>query len=342
MPDRRRAVVLGGTGFIGAHLVQALVEEGWYVTLLSRRAVPLNVRTWHSGQVDYLVGDLADLALLDSALRGSDTCIHLVHGSVPGDLVVDHSAEILATLIPTVKLLSMLAARRIRHLVYVSSGGTVYGQAVSLPIAEDHPTHPISGYGVAKLAIEKYVELFAETRGLNAAILRPSNVYGPGQRLDRMQGAVGIFLSRILLGQPIQIWGDGSVIRDYLYVMDLVRAMLMVMADVAPGVWNVGTGVGTSIRDVVVLLEEATRLTAAIDYAPARRYDVSSNVLDASRLRCAFGWTPTVDLRQGIQRMLAASHGLRGAAECLVGAGPGTSRGELGRTGFAAHAKFRP
>jgi UDP-glucose 4-epimerase len=306
VPETRRVVVLGGTGFIGSYLVQELLADGFQVGVVSRHSVDVNRERYPPEQLDCRQGDVADVHFVADALIDADVCIHLVHSTVPGESMSDPAREIVDSVVPTVRCLSRLPSRRFKRFVYVSSGGTVYGNARLLPISEDHPTDPMSAYGVAKLSLEKYVGMFAQTLNLNTAIVRPANVYGLGRNLNRDQGAVGIFLNRMLHNEPIQIWGDGSIVRDYLYVTDVARAIALVAADFTPGVWNVGTGVGTSLIDMIRLLEQIMRSTAKVAYAPARGYDVPVNILDAARIRKLLAWVPEVGLAQGIQTMYSA------------------------------------
>jgi UDP-glucose 4-epimerase len=302
----RHAVVAGGTGFIGSYVVQALLTDGWRVTVISRNRIPINRARYTPAQLDFVAGDLSDTQLLADAAGDAELWIHLIHSTVPGDSMIDPGREIIDSMLPTVQLLAGLSSK-VKRLVYVSSGGTVYGQAEAMPIVEDHPTNPLSAYGVAKLAIEKYVALCGQMQNFSTAIVRPANVYGLGQKLDRMQGAVGIFLSRLLNDQPIHIWGDGSTTRDYVHVADLARAIALVAADCTTGVWNVGTGVGTELRELIELLEEVTGRQAHVTFGPARRFDVALNVLDASRLRRSVLWEPRISLRQGLGQLYAAA-----------------------------------
>jgi UDP-glucose 4-epimerase len=316
MADRnRRAVVAGGTGFIGSHVVQALLADGWLVTIISRGSVPINRERYTTDQLNCVTADLSNTDLLLAEASNAELYIHLVHSTVPGDSMLNLSREIEDTVVPTVRLLSELSSTSIKRFVYVSSGGTVYGHTAAVPITEDHPTNPVSAYGVAKLALEKYVALCGQMQRFTTAIVRPSNVYGLGQKLDRMQGAVGIFMNRLLLDQPIQIWGDGSPVRDYLHVADLACAIALIAGDCTTGVWNVGTGVGTNLCELIWLLEAVTGQRARVVFGAARDYDVRMNVLDASRLRASLLWEPQVSLAQGVLQLFVATQ---------VGASQGT------------------
>ena len=179
----------------------------------------------------------------------------------------------------------------------------MYGPPRSVPIPEDHPTEPISSYGIVKLAIEKYLALFHHLHGLDYAALRVSNPYGPYQNPSGQQGAISVFLNRIRTGQPITIWGDGSVVRDYVYISDLVDALeLAATMDTGSKLLNVGHGEGASLNELLEIMDGVVDATPEIEYLPARSLDVPASILDVSRARFELGWSPGVDLMQGIAR----------------------------------------
>jgi UDP-glucose 4-epimerase len=298
-----RALVLGATGLLGSHVVQDLLDGDWRVVAVSRRSVAVNRRLYPPGRLDCVAADLADTDRMLGLVAGTDVCLHLVHATVPGESMVDLTNDLVETVVPTVHLLSRIPAGSLRRLVYVSSGGTVYGRARVVPTPEDHPTEPISAYGVAKLTLEKYVRLCAGRSGFSSAVLRPSNVYGPGQNVARMQGVVGVFLDRLLRDEPIRVWGAGGVVRDYLHATDAARAVRLAAEAVASDVWNAGSGVAWRLDAVIRLLERVTGRTARVRYAPARPFDVPVSVLDAARIRSALGWAPAVSLEEGVRRL---------------------------------------
>jgi UDP-glucose 4-epimerase len=179
----------------------------------------------------------------------------------------------------------------------------VYGTPQRIPISEDHPTDPISSYGITKLTIEKYLKLYRELHGLEYCVLRLANPYGEGQRTDRGQGAVAVFLDRVAGGMPIEIWGDGSVVRDYIYVGDVVEAMTAAAFGDAPSrLYNIGSGQGTSLLELVDAIGAVTGRKPSIDFKPSRPFDVPASVLDISRARRELGWQPRTTLGEGLRR----------------------------------------
>ncbi len=192
----------------------------------------------------------------------------------------------------------------VKRIVFISSGGTVYGVPKTIPISEEHSTYPTSSYGITKLAIEKYLDLYRSLHGLEYVTLRLANPYGVGQRLDAQQGAIAVFLARALRGEEISIWGDGSVIRDYIYVDDAIDAMVR-SADVniqGGCVVNIGAGVGYSINEILSAIEKVTGRRTNKKYVEGRTYDVPANVLDISAAARLLGWTPKISLEEGLLR----------------------------------------
>jgi len=178
----------------------------------------------------------------------------------------------------------------------------VYGEPVELPVSESHPLNPISSYGVVKVAIEKYLGLYRHLHGLDVVILRPSNPYGPRQAKAGLQGIVGTCLQKILDNQPLDVWGDGGVIRDYIFVRDLTRLAVLAGAPFAPsGIYNAGSGVGASVNDIVGLAEAASGRSLDVNRLPARPFDVLRIVLSIKAAQDAFSWRPEVDLAKGIE-----------------------------------------
>ncbi|RPI02448.1 MAG: NAD-dependent epimerase/dehydratase family protein, partial [Zetaproteobacteria bacterium] len=236
--------------------------------------------------------------------------VHMAWTTIPATSNADPGADAEDNVLGSIRLWEACAARRVGRVIFLSSGGTVYGNAQRIPIREDDPTEPICAYGVSKLAAEKYLGLFHGLHGLDHVVLRPGNAYGPGQDPGRGQSAATVFAYRAFRNEPITIWGDGSATRDLLYVEDLADAVVRALAydpgADGPRVFNVGTGRGTSLKELAEVVGLAAGRVPQVRYAPGRATDVTANVLDASRLRERTGWEPRVALAEGIARMLQA------------------------------------
>jgi UDP-glucose 4-epimerase len=295
-----KSLVLGWNGFIGTHLVDGLLEEGYPVRIYDRspnrfRATPQNA--------EYVEGELGNHGLIRAAVEDVEVVFHFVSTTIPKTSNDDPIYDVRSNLVDTLQLLESCVEAGVRKVVFASSGGTVYGQPRTLPITEDHPTNPITSYGVIKLAVEKYLGLFDHLHGLDYTALRISNPYGPYQDPGGQQGAVPVFLHRLRTGHPVTIWGDGSVVRDYLYISDLVEALKQVAeAETQQKVFNVGSGQGISLNELVALIAEVTGERPVVEYVPGRALDVPANVLDVAWAREELGWSPTTELAEGIER----------------------------------------
>lgn len=292
-------LVLGGNGFIGSHVVDALVGAGHSVRVFDRS--PDSWRSPIEG-VRYFLGDFEDRPLLGEALQGVDLVVHLISTTVPSTSNLDPVADIQSNLVRSVQLLQLMSAAGVRRIVYFSSGGTVYGVPEVLPIPESAALNPICSYGVVKVAVEKYLSMFDHLYGFRSLILRPSNPYGQRQGHVGVQGVVATFMQKVLAGERISIWGDGSVRRDYVEVTDLARMCCIAIEKDAAGVFNVGSGVGLSLRELVGMIEQVTGVKALVDYQPARRFDVPEVVLDIGRAARELEWSPQVSMIDGLQR----------------------------------------
>jgi UDP-glucose 4-epimerase len=297
-----RLVVLGGTGFIGSHVVDHLLAAGHSVCAVSRQPEAPRAQ---SGGIDYLHLDLRQRAALDAlvpAIEGADAVLHMVSTTLPGTGDLDPRTDVADNLVSLVGVMELMLSLGNRRLIYLSSGGTVYGLPTTVPIPEDHPLRPINSYGIVKVAAESYVGLFARTKGLSPVILRPSNPYGDRQGRAGSQGLVNTLLRRAQSGEAIEVWGDGTVVRDYLHVQDLARLVVLAAESSAEGTFNAGSGVGTSVREMIDLAASVTGHQLETVYRPGRSVDVPVSILDRSAAQATFGWSPRIDLREGVAR----------------------------------------
>ncbi len=294
-----KTLVLGGCGFIGSHIVDQLVASGHSVRVFDR--YPEKYREPVRG-VDYNFGDFRDTMALIEALVDVELVFHLVSATFPGTAELDPQADVRDNILPTLSLLDAMAKFGVHRLLYLSSGGTVYGIPNTVPTPETHPLRPINSYGIVKVTIEHYIELYRRTRRLLPIIIRPSNPYGPRQGHVGVQGVITTFLNRIARNEPIEVWGDGSVVRDYLYVEDLARLCVTAADSGKVGVYNGGSGQGTSVREIITYIEQATGRILNPVFKQARPVDVPNSVLDMSVVMKNFGWRSETRLQDGISR----------------------------------------
>lgn len=296
-----KSLVIGGNGFIGVNLVSALVRQGHSVRVLDR--YPSRFQE-PSPLVEYVIGDLGNHGEVHGVVNGIDYVFHLACTTLPHTSNEDPAYDIRSNVIDTVQLLQACCKSKVRKVIFVSSGGTVYGIPRTIPISEDHPTDPICSYGITKLAIEKYLYLFHRLHGLDYVVARISNPYGVGQNPKAMQGAITVFLGNLAQGKPITIWGDGEVVRDYIYIDDAVQALLLAAdhkPDInEPHIFNIGAGRGYSLNQLVAVMGDVIEAKINVQYTEARPEDVPANILNISRAKDTLGWQPGVSLDEGL------------------------------------------
>ena len=298
-----RVLVLGGSGFIGQHLCRALILADSKVTSVAAfEPAGDQVSQGLAQEIEWINGDFNDGQLISREVKRADIVFHLICTTLPASSNNDLELDLASNVLPTLRLLQAIRSSDVRKVVFVSSGGTVYGVPDQLPIPEGHATNPICGYGIHKIAIEKYLELFNHHYGMDYGVLRLSNPYGIGQISDRPQGVVGNFMHKALNDKPLEIWGDGSTIRDYIYIDDAISAFVAVAQHEGPSkVFNVGSGQGKSVLDVVKAIERSVGHVLDVVFRPGRPVDVHENVLDITLARSELQWAPMTDLETGVR-----------------------------------------
>lgn len=303
--SRHRVVVLGA-GFIGMNFVRHELRYGNTLTVLDHKPVPNDL----AGQLEWLEGDLSVDADIERVLgRGADTVFHLISSTVPGDKV-DITSELQHNVFQMLKLLKLCVVKKVRRIVFVSSA-SAYGLQKNFPIVETAPTNPISAHGIQKLTIEKYLQLFRYEYGLDCKIMRLSNPYGPGQRTTGRQGFIAIAIGRILANEQIIIRGDGEDIRDFIYIDDVSDALhRAATTDSSETIFNVGSGIGYTLNDVLKLMRSITGLPLPVVYENRRVSDIPKSILDTSRARSGLCVRQATPMQDGLVKTLKF-HGIR-------------------------------
>jgi UDP-glucose 4-epimerase len=307
-----RCCLIGGNGFIGSHLAPLLEASGRELTVVGRSTAPARKLP---PRVKYVRGDYGDQQLLGELIAQADELIDLAYATVPQTSFADPMYDLHANLPPSVAMLRSASERGLRRVVLISSGGTVYGEARSLPITEEHPTVPMSPYGITKLTIEKYGLMYHRLKRLPVVIVRPGNAFGPGQTPETGQGFVATAIARILANRGVTIYGREGTVRDYVHVADLARGVAAALDHGEPGsVYNIGTGVGKSNLDLLKSIEPlASRSGRGIDvrFEELRGFDVPANVLDSAKLTAISGWKPSIPFEVGIEETWNYFAGIR-------------------------------
>jgi UDP-glucose 4-epimerase len=291
-----RALVTGGAGFIGSHLVEALLERGDEVDVVDnlstgrRENVPAAARLHERDIREPLDGLLAELR--------PQACFHLAAQADVGTSVEHPDLDAEVNVVGVVRLLE--AARKVGvSLVFTSTGGAMYGEC-ERPAREDDERMPLSPYGTSKLAGEEYLATWNRLHGMRNVVCRLANVFGPRQLPKLEGGVVAVFLDRMRDGVPATIFGDGSQTRDFVYVADVTRALIAASETGSQGVYNVGTGVGTTVLELHRRCAEVAGVPAQPVLADPRPGDLLHSVLDVSRAQRELGWRPQTSLEQGL------------------------------------------
>ena len=289
----RRCLVLGGGGFLGTNLCHALAGADADVLSFGRRAPE---------GIPAIVGAMEDHDAVARALAGREIVYHVVGSSLPASSNADPIADIESNVIGMLRLLEQCRQAGVRQFVFASTGGAIYGITPAAPIPETAPTDPISAYGISRLAIEKYLHLNQHLHGLDYRVLRIANPYGPHQSGLKPQGLVAVLLRRALAGETLEIWGDGTVVRDFVHVTDVARAFLHASLYEGPHrVFNVGSGRGLSVNSIVGDIETVLGRSLARTYMPARSADVPVSILDTGMIAREIGWTPCIEWLDGLR-----------------------------------------
>ncbi|MEX2430866.1 MAG: SDR family NAD(P)-dependent oxidoreductase [Dehalococcoidia bacterium] len=311
MVDKTRVLVTGGAGFIGSHVVDALIERGYDVAVLDD--LSSGSRANLNAKASFYEADVRDPAAVDqvfSAVRPQLVNHHAAQISVTQsakDPVADASANVIGSLVV------FEACRRygVEHLTFASTGGALYGEPSVIPANEQTPILPLSPYGAAKASVEVYLRMYQATWAMPAVALRYANVYGPRQSPHGEAGVVAIFAARMLAGQTCTIFGSGEQQRDFVYVGDVAAANVIAMDQRLEGAFNVGTGKCVSVNEIASVLARACGSHSQPAHAPDRAGEVQRISLDSSLLHTAAGWSPRTPLDEGLR--LVVDH-MRNAA----------------------------
>ena len=294
-----RILVLGGSGFLGSHIVDKFLAERHDVAVYD--LYPERFRRSPAG-IKFYTGDFGNVGALDELIAtGFDAVIHCVSTTTPKSSNESPEFDIQSNVIGTLYLLDICVKHKVGKVVFLSSGGTVYGDIGDRDMVdESHAVRPLCSYGVSKLTIEHYLDVYRHLRGLDYVALRLSNPYGERQSPLRALGALTVFLHRTLKQQNIEIWGDGGVTRDFIYVGDVANAVYLATTKPTSGVFNVGTGTGVSLRGILTHISAVVGREPSVDWLASRSFDVPRIVLDASKLKKATDWQVKTSLRDGV------------------------------------------
>lgn len=292
----KNVLLLGGGGFLGSAFARHLANQKVEVHIITPGS--------YGPAPDHAVvhaGSMDDESILKSILPGCGTIFHFASSTNPGNSARHPAAEAAFNLSPTLNFLEILQDYKPFHLIYLSSGGAIYGNPEKIPVDESHPLSPLSYYGAGKLAIERFLRVLASPPDQNVTIVRPPNFYGPGQSFKQGFGVIRTMLEHLYRGTTMEIWGDGETVRDYLYIDDMVDALSRLIDMPRDNeTYNIASGKGVSLNQLIKIVETVCNKELKVEYRTKRQSDVNHIVLDSSRYRAKTGWQPSVSFEKGI------------------------------------------
>ncbi|MGE5444425.1 MAG: NAD-dependent epimerase/dehydratase family protein [Ignavibacteriales bacterium] len=294
-----KILITGGAGFIGSYVADAFIREGHKVLIVDNLSTGIEENI--PREADFVKCDIRERTLLEKVFSDfkPDMVNHHAAQINVRQSVEDPTFDAEVNIIGTLNLLELSVRHRIKRFIFASTGGAIYGEPEKLPADETTPPMPISPYGASKYAVENYLGYYRAVYGLEYVALRYSNVYGPRQNPHGEAGVVAIFCSRIISGKPCMIFGDGSQTRDYVFAEDVARANILGI-NAPVGKYNIGTEIETSVNELVTVLRRAAGRKFEVEYAPPRPGEVQRISLDTNLAKRVLGWSPKVNLEDGI------------------------------------------
>jgi len=297
-----KILVTGGAGFVGSHLIEDLLSQEYEVNCLDDFSTGKlsNVESFRN-KINLVKGDIRDSKTVMNALKGVDFIFHLAAQISVSRSMREPSFDASVNIIGFLNLLELMIKFGIKKLVYVSTGGAIYGEPKEIPVPETAIEKPISAYGLSKLVGERYLEWFHKTYGISYSIIRPANIYGPRQDPMGEAGVISIFLGNFLDKKPVVIFGDGYDTRDYIYVKDVTNICIKAMHTNLNTTFNVGTGIQTNLLELVNIIEKVTEMKTIRTFESPRPGDVKHISLDCTKAKNRLEWEPKVVLEKGLK-----------------------------------------
>lgn len=297
-----KVIIFGASSFIGKNLIKALHNKYKLKLVMADSRYCADIFSEiEEKNIHIIETKFMPSINFDAILEEKDMVIHLASSTNPTTSNKNISDEIFANVLTSAKLFDSCVRKKVKKVIFISSGGTVYGKGVKCPITENAQTNPINSYGLQKLSIEKMLYVYNQSFNLDYNILRLSNPYGPYQRPNGQLGVITTFLYNAIHNMDIHVYGDGSVIRDFLYIDDAVRVIKLIMENECKHrIYNIGSGYGTSINDIVQVIKNEMSGKLTVKYGQIRTVDVPENFLNVNRFENEFGTISLVSLADGI------------------------------------------
>lgn len=299
--------ILGGGGFIGSSLIKGMLNNGYCISVLDCNS-PLDTSYLDNKNICWFVGNAKNLLDVQKCIKGAEWVIDLASPANPRSVEENFLSSFATECHILTTILTAMKLEGVSKLIYASSGGTVYGDSLNkgseTRFKESDPVMPISGYGLLKFSAENLLLTQSEKFNIKPTVLRISNPYGDGQDSSRKQGVIGVFMDKAIKNESIDVWGDGSIARDFLYTSDLIEAFQKcIERNVVGQVINIGSGVSSSILEVIDCIERVTKRKIPINFHPSRSFDVKANILNVDKALALLGWAPSISIAEGIEKL---------------------------------------
>ena len=300
----KSCIIFGGNGFLGSHLAADLVSQDVGVKIFDIDSKPSAFLMPLINKINYIPGDFLNTSDYESHLEGVDSVYHYISTTSPKTSSKNPMYDIETNLMGSIQLLKSCVKKKVTKVIYPSSGGTIYGLNPALPSSEQSPADPSNPYAITKFAVENYLKLFYHDYGLDYLVLRYSNPYGVGQNLLKEQGVVASFLEKLYQQQPPVILGDGTSVRDYIYIDDAIEATVRLsLKNTSDKIFNIGSGTGVSLNELYATILTVTGKKVAPQYIKSKAHVYVPKIfLDISRATHEIDWKPSVSLEQGLRK----------------------------------------
>jgi UDP-glucose 4-epimerase len=303
MKKRKNCIIYGGGGFIGSHICEELLNDGYNVSVFDKLYFDKRNISSFRNRVKVIEGDFYNEKDIKKSLKGQDIVFHLVSSTLPANSNLNPAYDVETNLIATIKMLDRCREYRVSKVIFISSGGTVYGIPEKVPTPETFCGKPICSYGIVKKTIEDYLFMYNRLYGLDYNVFRLANPYGERQNPFVAQGVIPVFLMKLLKRETINIWGDGSITRDYIYIKDAVDCMLKSLeVKSRDKLFNLGSGRGYSLNEILDTMKKVTGIKPKVKYLHGRDIDVPVNILNIRHAKKTFNWKPKTGLELGIYK----------------------------------------
>lgn len=300
---KKKCIIYGGGGFIGSHISEELLNQGYEVTVFDKLYFDKRNISAFRNRVNVIEGDFYNEKDIKKSLKGQDIVFHLVSSTLPANSNLNPAYDVETNLIATIKMLDRCREYKVSKVVFISSGGTVYGIPEKIPTPEKYFGNPICSYGIVKKTIEDYLYMYNRLYRLDYNVFRLANPYGERQNPFVAQGVIPVFLMKILKKETINIWGDGSITRDYIYIKDAVDCLLKSLKISSKDkLFNLGSGRGYSLNEILEIMKKVTGLKPKVKYQHGRDVDVPVNILNSSLAKKTFNWKPKTEIEKGIYK----------------------------------------